>query len=182
MGREPLKLQRDLLRLQSWMAERGLNSLHSISAWDQNIWLEWKIPLIPSNLKGQWEKLKLQLAGAAPIKNEEEDDFVWDSSGGDYIVKTGYKILQDQQNQQEWSLWKVIWKTECLPKIKAFTWTLLKGKILTFDILKKKKKECKALLDVSCVWQRKSQFNTFSWIAGLLENAGTKSKAHWKPI
>jgi len=90
------------------MAERGLNFAYSISAWDKNNWLEWKIPLIPKNLKGQWEKLKLHLIGAMPISSEEEDDFVWDPSGGVYIVKIGYKVLQDQRNQWEWSLWKVI--------------------------------------------------------------------------
>lgn len=108
MEREPLKLQHDLIGLETWMVERGLDFSYSISAWDQNNWLEWKIPLIPKHLKGQWEKLKLHLTGATPISSEEEDEFMWDPSGGDYIVKTRYKVLQDQQNQQEWSLWKVI--------------------------------------------------------------------------
>lgn len=52
MGKEPLNLQRDLPGIQKWMAVRGLNTLHSISAWDQQIWHEWQIPTTPINLKG----------------------------------------------------------------------------------------------------------------------------------
>lgn len=37
-----------------------------------------------------------------------------------------------------WVLHKVVWKSECFPKIKFFNWTLLKGKILTAENLKKR--------------------------------------------
>ena len=69
---------------------------------------------------------------------EEEDTFVWDPSGGSYTFKTGYTTLQEVHNQQDWAPWKFIWKTESLPKIKIFIWTLLKGKILTSKNLKRK--------------------------------------------
>jgi len=77
------------------MAERRLNTLHSISTWDQHNWHEWQIPTIPINLKVQWEKLNHHLKGAAPISIEEEDDYVWDPNGV-YTVKNGYKALQEQ--------------------------------------------------------------------------------------
>lgn len=87
MGKEPLNLQQDLLVIQKWMAERGFNTLHSVSAWDQQPWHEWKIPTIPLNLKGHWEKLKHDLKGAVPINIEEEDNYVWDPNGGRYTAK-----------------------------------------------------------------------------------------------
>lgn len=98
MGKEPLNLQLDLQGIQIWMTERGLNTLHSISTWDQQTWHEWQVTTIPLNLKGQWEKLKHHLKGVEPISIEEEDDFFWDPSGEGYIVKTRYKALQDHQN------------------------------------------------------------------------------------
>lgn len=118
----------------------------------------------------KWEKLKSHLSGEALINREDQDDFVWDPNGGEYTVKSWHNILQGQKNQQHWSLWKVTWKTECLPKIKAFISTLLKGKILTYG----KKKEYKVLLDVSCVKWRKKQFNTSSWIVGRPDNVGPR--------
>ena len=83
------------------MEERRINALYSISEWDHNNWLEWKIPTIPKNLKGQWEKLKSHLTGVAPINREEHDDFVWDPNGREYTVKSWYNVLQEKQNQQD---------------------------------------------------------------------------------
>jgi len=37
-----------------------------------------------------------------------------------------------------WNQWRIVWKSEALPKIKFFTWTLLKGKILTAENLQKR--------------------------------------------
>lgn len=34
--------------------------------------------------------------------------------------------------------WKTVWKSEAIPKVKNFIWTLLKGKILTLDSLQKR--------------------------------------------
>jgi len=133
MERNPLNLQQNLRGLHFSMEERRINTLYSISQWDQDNWLGWKIPTIPKRLKSQWEKLKSHLSGAAPINREDQDDFVWDPNGGEYMVKSMYNLLQEHQNQQDWSLWKATWKTECLPKIKVFIWTLLKGKILTYE-------------------------------------------------
>lgn len=146
MGKNPLNMKQNLKGLQCWMEEKRINTLYSISEWDQENWLRWKTPTIPTRLKSQWEKLKTHFSGAAPINREEQDDFIWEPNGGEYTVKSGYNLLQEHQSQQDWSLWKAAWKTECLPKIKFFMWTLLKGKILTSENLKKK--EYKGLLDV----------------------------------
>ena len=93
MGKEPLKTHSEIEGIQKWMRGKGLNTLHSISLWNQRDWQEWKALTISANPKVQWSKLRQLLKGAAPINYEEEDDFLWDSSGGKYTIKTRYKIL-----------------------------------------------------------------------------------------
>ena len=139
MGKDPLQDHPEMDGIQEWMRGKGFNTLHSISLWNQKEWKEWKRPAIRANMEGQWNKLKQHLKGASPIHRDEEDNYLWDPSNGQYTVKTGYKILQDQTNQQEWEPWKIAWKSESLPKIKNFIWTLLKGKILTSENLKRKR-------------------------------------------
>lgn len=121
------------------MRGKGLNTIHSISLCNQREWQEWKNLTIPATLTVKWVKLRQLLKWAAPISYDEEDDFLWDPSGGKYTIKTRYKILQDQPNQQDWCLWKTVSKSESLPKIKIFIWTILKGNILTSENLKKKR-------------------------------------------
>jgi len=43
----------------------------------------------------------MHLLGAAPINKEEQDGFIWDPNGGEYIVKSGYNLLQEHQSQQD---------------------------------------------------------------------------------
>lgn len=94
---------------------------------------------LPPRLKSQWEALEILLVGAAPINKEDQDEFVWDPSEGNYTVKSGYNYLQNYNSHDDWNLWKAVWKNECLPKIKFFIWSLLKGKIITVENLKKKR-------------------------------------------
>jgi len=67
-----------------------------------------------------------------------EDRYIWDPSGGKFTVKEGYKTLQAPSATGKWNLFATVWKSECLPKIKHFNWTLLKGKILTAENLRKR--------------------------------------------
>jgi len=82
--------------------------------------------------------LKLLLAGAAPINKESQDSYIWDPIGGKFTIKSGYNFLQKYHNYENWNLWTTTWKNECLPKIKKFAWTLLKGKIPIEKNLRKK--------------------------------------------
>eukprot|EP00253_Pinus_taeda_P024119 PITA_24119 len=70
--------------------------------------------------------------------NGVEDRYIWDPSGGKFMVKEGYKILQATTQMANWNLHTTAWKSECLPKIKHFNWTLLKGKTLTVENLRKR--------------------------------------------
>lgn len=94
------------------MEEKKFNTLYSISYWDQDNWLRWKTLAIPTKQKSQWEILKVHLAGVAPIKKEEQGDFVWDTNRGDYTMKYRYNLLQKHHRQHDWNLWKTAWKTE----------------------------------------------------------------------
>lgn len=155
------------------MRGKGVNTLHSISLWNQREWQDWQILTIPTNLEVQWNKLRQLLKGAAPINYDEEDDFLWDPSGGKYTVKTGYKILQEQPNQQDWGFWKIVWQSESLPKIKMFTCTLLKGKILNREKLKKK--ASKAHQDSQCSYRQNKPFNIYFKTASSPKSAGNSS-------
>lgn len=81
MGKESLKTHPKIEGIQKWMIGKGLNTLHSISLWNQREWQDWKILTISPNLEVQWIKLRQLLKGAAPINYDEEDDFLWDPSG-----------------------------------------------------------------------------------------------------
>jgi len=93
MGKEPLQTHSDTKDIQEWMKDKGFNTLHSISLWDQKEWQDWKILAILIDLEGQWSKIRQLLKEAALIHFDEEDAYLWDPSGGHYTVRTGYKIL-----------------------------------------------------------------------------------------
>eukprot|EP00253_Pinus_taeda_P011928 PITA_11928 len=101
-------------------------------------WHDWKGLSPPNDLRDLWTELKISLSGSAPTNKMAEDRYVWDPNGGQFTIKEGYKLLQDTTVTNKWNLHKVVWKSECLPKIKFFNWTLLKGKILTAENLKKR--------------------------------------------
>eukprot|EP00253_Pinus_taeda_P021165 PITA_21165 len=138
MGSKPRNLHQASRPLQIWMEERNLTTLYDISTWNQNIWQDWKDLNLPIDLRDLWSNLKHSLAGSAPTNSGVEDRYIWDSSGGKFTVKEGYKVLQATTQIANWNLHTTAWKSECLPKIKHFNWTLLKGKILTVENLRKR--------------------------------------------
>eukprot|EP00253_Pinus_taeda_P005844 PITA_05844 len=138
MGSKPRNLLQDLRPLQDWIEARKITSLFDISLWNHNRWLDWKDIQTPPLLKDQWINLKLSLSGSAPKNMRTEDRYIWDPCGGNLTVKEGYKSLQNLSPAAKWNLHAVAWKTECIPKVKYFNWTLLKGKTLTAKNLRKK--------------------------------------------
>eukprot|EP00253_Pinus_taeda_P032878 PITA_32878 len=100
---------------------------------------QWMRSLSPPNgISNLWDDLKLSFIGSAPTNRLLDDKFVWDTTGGSYTVKEGYKALQNSTASNNWHLYKTAWRTESLPKVKLFNWTLLHGKILTAENLRKK--------------------------------------------
>lgn len=120
MGAAPLKGHHNLNDLHDWMKEKGISSLFSISEWNQDRWAAWKRPALPSCLADQWEELKALLYGSPPINKQNKDTYIWDPSGGDYSIKSGYNFLYNYSNFEKWNLWTVVWKNVCLPKVKFF--------------------------------------------------------------
>lgn len=117
----------------------GLHNLNQISTLDAQslIWTKWQFPEVPVHLEASIAALQTHLHGIAPLKQDCKDDFHWDPSGSTYSIKAGYQTLCNMEYPAPtWSLWNLVWRSEALPKIKFFIWTLLKGKILTSDNLK----------------------------------------------
>lgn len=98
MRENPIRQQQNLRRLQNWMEEKNLNTLYSISEWDQNTWIRWRVLALPPRLKSQWEALKIRLVGVVPINKDDQDEFVWDPNGGNYTLKLGYNYLQNHNS------------------------------------------------------------------------------------
>eukprot|EP00253_Pinus_taeda_P017923 PITA_17923 len=138
MNSNPRKLLQELRPLQDWMEDRNITTLYDISSWNQNKWSEWKELHLPQDLQDLWLNLKSSLSGLAPINKEKEDRYIWDTCGGSFSVKEGYKSLQNINPTANWNLHRATWKSECIPKVKHFNWTLLKGKILTAENLRKR--------------------------------------------
>eukprot|EP00253_Pinus_taeda_P016655 PITA_16655 len=120
MGAKPRNLIQNLRPLQTWMEAKNLNFLYDISLWDHNSWNDWKGLSPPNDLRDLWIELKISLSGSAPTNKMADDRYVWDPSGGKFTVKEGHKLLQDTIATNKWNLYKVVWKSECLPKIKFF--------------------------------------------------------------
>eukprot|EP00253_Pinus_taeda_P010548 PITA_10548 len=138
MNTNPRNLQLELRPLQTWMEARRLHTLFDISSWNHDKWKDWKELHLPQDLEDLWHKLKTTLSGAAPVNREAEDSYIWDSCGGSFSVKEGYKSLQNSLPSPNWNLHSATWKSECIPKVKHFNWTLLKGRILTAENLRKR--------------------------------------------
>lgn len=59
--------------------------------------------------------------------------------GWSYSIQAGYHYLCNRDfPTPPWMYWKIVWKSEAIPKVKFFMWTLLKGKILTSENLQKR--------------------------------------------
>lgn len=138
MGTTPLNQYQNLRGLKDWLEEKGTTSLYSISEWEQNIWIAWRVQFLLDRLKNQWKELKHLLARVSPINKESQDSYIWDPIRGKFTVKLGYNFMKKYHNYEYWNLWTAAWKNEFSPIIKKFAWTLLKGKILTAENLRKK--------------------------------------------
>eukprot|EP00253_Pinus_taeda_P024025 PITA_24025 len=138
MNSNPRNLLQELRPLQDWMEDQKITTLYDISSWNQNRWSEWKDLHLPQDLKDLWLNLKSSLSRSAPTNKEKDDRYIWDTCGGSFSVKEGYKSLQNINPTANWNLHTATWKSECIPKVKHFNWTLLKGKILTAENLRKR--------------------------------------------
>lgn len=118
MGSEPRNHLQQFRPLKIWKEAKRIHSLYEISVWDHNSWSTWRDLPLPNHLKNQWGDLKRTLMGVAPTNKSAQDSFVWDPSGGKFTVKDGYQLLQSSNNLDNWNLRSVVWKNECLPKIK----------------------------------------------------------------
>eukprot|EP00253_Pinus_taeda_P018186 PITA_18186 len=104
MNSNPRNLLQELRPLQDWMEEQKITTLYDISSWNQNRWIDWKDLHLPQDLKDLWLNLKSSLSGSAPTNKEKDDRYIWDTCGGSFSVKEGYKSLQKITPIANWSL------------------------------------------------------------------------------
>eukprot|EP00253_Pinus_taeda_P008137 PITA_08137 len=141
MGLQSLNTIEEALPIIHYLNSKGIHRLGKISKWDSGTcaWTDWEFPGIPSGLKASLNALKANLHNRAPIKKGAADGLRWDPTGSSYTIKSGHHYIYNNTYQiPTWNHWRIIWKLEAIPKIKFFTWLLLKGKVLTAENLSKR--------------------------------------------
>lgn len=105
-----------VLMSQKWLSAESIGFLdpHEITTWNGYIAI----------LKSSHVRLP-----------DADDCLIWIlSKTGKYSPEEGYGELINREVESVW-WWKVIWKMKCPLKTKIFSWFLLSGKALTWDVL-----------------------------------------------
>jgi hypothetical protein len=71
------------------------------------------------------------------IKHDGVDKIVWIPLKRKIFEVNSYYKLKVNSKPVD-GLWKIIWKSKVPPRVAFFTWTVVLGKILTMDTLRKK--------------------------------------------
>lgn len=141
MGLLPTNSVEEAIPIIHYLHSKGIQRLDQISKWDEEsgAWLSWEFPDIPPHLGSSLQALIKNLQNRAPIKKGALDGLRWDPTGSGYTIKSGYQFICNSTYQSPvWNQWRIIWKSEAIPKVKFFIWLLLKRKILTSENLKKR--------------------------------------------
>eukprot|EP00253_Pinus_taeda_P013957 PITA_13957 len=140
LGQRPIGSNTDAIPAINWLNNRGIWCLAQIAQWGNpsQAWTGWTLPDYPRELETSFLALKSHLHSKAPIQRGGKDSYRWDPTGTLYTAKAGYHHLCESASPQAiWSHWRLVWKAEAPPKVKFFSWLLLKGKVLTAENLKK---------------------------------------------
>ena len=78
--------------------------------------------------------------------NDQRD--IWTSTWGEYAPSKTYRFLVGQRNVHQVYNW--LWKCYCQPKHKVFFWLLLKDRLSTRNILRRKNMQLDSFLCVLC--------------------------------
>lgn len=141
MGSPPINSLPGMGHIIHYLQSKGIYNLSQISQWNvsSNTWVRWEFPPIPHHLKVSFDSLCNYLHSIAPTIKGEKDEFRWDPSGANYSIKAGYSYLNNMEHPTVvWAHWKILKRSQAIPKIKFFMWTLLHGKLLTAENLRKR--------------------------------------------
>eukprot|EP00253_Pinus_taeda_P017214 PITA_17214 len=141
MGNPPINSLPDIDPILRYLHSKGISNLSQISQWNDsaNARVQWEFPPIPHHLKGSFGSLCSSLHSIAPTIKGAKDEFRWDPSGTNYSIKAGYSYLSSKEFPTAvWAHRKILKTAEAIPKINFFMWTLLHGKILTAENLRKR--------------------------------------------
>ena len=134
MGQQPINRHGGFHPILSFFERTCIDYLDQISQWGPHtlLWSGWAFPAIPNGLNASLSTLQSHLHSIAPVKKNDLDGLLWDPSGSSYTIQAAHHyICNISFPMPSWNHWKVPWKSEEIPKIKFFLWTLLKGKVLT---------------------------------------------------
>ncbi|XP_074298496.1 uncharacterized protein LOC141629381 [Silene latifolia] len=110
------------------------------------------------------------------------DDWCWDhTKDGQYSVKTAYHLLtgrEDAAEQSDWArskwLWKVIWRTPVIPRVKIFMWQMCHDALPTRHNIARRldlrDEECQF-----CSFNSETCLHIFKgcgWVTGVWEGVG----------
>eukprot|EP00253_Pinus_taeda_P024410 PITA_24410 len=141
MGLPPLNTIEEAIPFIHHVNNKGSRRLDQLSKWDVDTgaWIDWEFPATPPALEASLKSLQINLQNRAPIKKGAVDGFRWDPSGSSYTIKSGYQLICNNTYQIPiQNHWRLIWKSEAIPKVKFFTWLLLKDNVLTSENLRKR--------------------------------------------
>eukprot|EP00253_Pinus_taeda_P010059 PITA_10059 len=141
MGNQPICSLPGMTSIILFLQSKGIHSLDKITQWDAitHTWKRWSLPPIPQHLKENLDNFQKHLHNIAPTIENGKDEFRWDPTGTSYSTQAGYDYLCNRDYPPPtWMHWKTVWKSEAIPKVKFFMWTLLKEKTLTAKNLKKR--------------------------------------------
>eukprot|EP00253_Pinus_taeda_P006959 PITA_06959 len=141
MGNPPINNLTGTDPILRYLHSKGITKLSQISQWNDstNAWIQWAFPPIPHHLNDSFDSLCSSLHSIAPTIKGAKDEFRWDPSGTNYSIKAGYSYLSSKEFPTAvWAQRKILKRAEAIPKIKFFMWTLLHGKSLTAENLRKR--------------------------------------------
>ena len=137
MGHSSLSSFLDLGELSEWAHDICIISLFDLSSWNQNgIWIGCRAIHPPEHLEAAKNFLFTTLQGKALISKPSKDTLGW-GKNGNYMVKEGYKKLSYDSSTAE-SIWKKVWKSDCIHKVNSFIGLLVHNKLLTTENLRKR--------------------------------------------
>lgn len=141
MGSPPINSLPGLDPIIHYLQSKGIFNLGQISQWNvsTNFWMRWEFPPIPQHLKGSFDSFCNHLHNIVPTIKDEKDESRWDPTGTNYSIKAGYNYLSSKEYPTTiWTHWKILKRAKAIPKVTFFMWTLLHGKLLIAENLKKR--------------------------------------------
>lgn len=121
LGQHPIISHEETIPILTFLSSKGIHFLEQISSWDPlyHLWLGWSFPDVSTILIPSLVSLQSFLHSKAPIKKNERDGLRWDPTVSYFSVRVAHqKNFLSTFPMPIWKFWRMVWKSEALPKIK----------------------------------------------------------------